>query len=141
MHKLDSKPITIEDFEIDDFQTYNNFLPDFLGEEGLSADDCDNLIFRFIDFLEGLRQKFIETEDKRYWKELIRWLPESYMQTRTVTMTYENLLSMYNQRKFHKLNEWSGKDDNSKPNFISFIQSLPYADELICIPPLNNETH
>lgn len=136
MHKIDSKPITIDDFEIDDYQSYNNFLPDFLGEEGLSADDCETMITRFIDFLEGLRQKYLETKDKRYWKELIRWLPESYLQTRTVTMNYENLFSMCHQRDNHKLNEWSGKDDITKPNFIAFVKSLPYSEELIFITPL-----
>ena len=36
-------------------------------------------------------------------------------------------------RGFHKLNEWSGQDDNTKPNFISWARTLPYAQELIFI--------
>ena len=48
-------------------------------------------------------------------------------------MNYENLLMMYRQRKSHKLNEWSGLDNSELPNYISWIKSLPYADELICI--------
>mgnify|MGYP003295770498 CR=1 FL=1 len=126
MHKMASKPITMECFETDDYQDYCTFLPDFLGEEGLSADDCESMIVRFIDFLEGLRQKYIETKDKRFWKELIRWLPESWLQTRTVTMDYENFLAMCSkgQRRFHKLNEWSGIDDDTLPNFINFVVSF-----------------
>ena len=75
------------------------------------------------------------TKDKRYWKELIRWLPESWLQKRTVTMTYENLLAMCSkgQRRFHKLNEWSGQDNPNVPNFISWARTLPYAQELIFI--------
>ena len=99
------------------------------------------MIVRFIDFLEGLRQKYIETKDKRFWKELIRWLPESWLQTRTVTMDYENHLGMCSrgQRRFHKLNEWSGQDDKTLPNFISMSRDLPYAQELIFLDELVQE--
>ena len=76
-----------------------------------------------IEVLENLR--------KKYWKELIRLIPESWLEKLTVTMNYENLLSMVNQRGQHKLNEWSGKDDSPKPNFISWVKSLPYAQELL----------
>ena len=51
-----------------------------------------------IDVCETLRQRYIETKDKRYWKELIRILPEGYLQTRTVTMNYENLYSIEGSR-------------------------------------------
>lgn len=76
-----------------------------------------------------LRQKYLETKDKRYWKELIRWLPESWLQTRTVTMNYENLLNMCRQRRNHKLAEWS-------ESFISWARTLPYAQELLFIDEL-----
>ena len=62
---------------------------------------------------------------------MIQLLPSSYNQKRTVTMNYENLLSIYRQRRNHKLNEWSGKDDSTKENFIGWISSLPYAENLI----------
>ena len=78
-------------------------------------------------------KKYLETKDKKYWKELIRLLPESWLQKRTVTMDYENILSMCGkgQRRFHKLNEWSGVDNPEKENFIKWARSLPYAKELI----------
>lgn len=117
MHKLATTPISLECFEIDDLN-YNLF-------------PSENQITYFIQLLEELRWKYLETKDKRYWKELIRWLPESWLQTRTVTMTYENLFSICHQRKDHKLNEWSGKDDPTKENFIAWVKTLPYADDLI----------
>ena len=85
--------------------------------------------------LEKKKKKYLETKDVRYWKELIRWLPESWLQKRTVTMDYENLLAICGkgQRRFHKLNEWSGQDNSSVPNFISWARTLPYAQELIFI--------
>jgi hypothetical protein len=118
MHKLASTPITLECFETDDYDEI-----EFDGGE----------ILTIINYLEALRNKYIKTKDKRCWKELIRWLPESWLQKRTITMNYENLLMMYRQRKSHKLNEWSGLDNSELPNYISWIKSLPYADELICI--------
>ena len=126
MHKIASKPITMECFEIDDYCGASLVYDDI----SLDWDVKD-----FIEKLEWLRQKYLETKDKRYWKELIRWLPESWLQKRTVTMTYENLLAMCSkgQRRFHKLNEWSGADDPSKENFISMARTLPYAQDLIFI--------
>ena len=117
MHTIQKKPITLDSFEIDDYDC------------AIAGPEVDS----FINFLESLRLKFVETQDKKYWKELIRWLPESWLQTRTVTMSYENLLAMCSkdQRRSHKLNEWSGKDDNSKMNFIAWARSLPYAQDLI----------
>jgi hypothetical protein len=83
----------------------------------------------YIECLESLRQKCNETKDKRYWKELIRLLPESWLQKRTITMDYENILNMYNQRcaHLHKLTEWS-------TIFKKWVEMLPYAKELLCIP-------
>ena len=119
MHKLASTPITIGCFETDD----------------CNWDVTPTETNIFIEALEQLRQDYFETKDKRYWKELIRWLPEGWLQTRTVTLNYENLLAMCSkgQRRFHKLNEWSGVDNPDKPNFITWARTLPYAKELLFI--------
>jgi hypothetical protein len=124
MHKLASTPITLDCFEIDDFEDIV-----FDAEYG----SHDNLIFEYttkemadgiIKVLETLRQKYNETKDKRYWKELIRWLPNGWLQTRTITMNYENLRNMYHQRKNHKLTEWH--------SFCHWVEEcLPYAKEFI----------
>ena len=127
MHKLANTPITLDCFEIDDMQ--DNYA------------DIDVRLnpTTIIRYCEELRQKYLETKDKRYWKELIRWLPESWLQTRTVTFNYENLLAICNkgQRRFHKLNEWSGQDNPALPNFISWARTLPYAQELIFIDEID----
>ena len=73
--------------------------------------------------LEKLRLAYLETGNLDYWKELIRWLPESWLQKRTWTGTYENIRSIYHQRKTHKLTEWHTVCD--------IIKTLPYADPLI----------
>ena len=119
MHKLASKPITIEDFEMDDFERVEVF-----DREPYNPDDYTDEVWDYvIDICETLRRRYIETKNKRYWKELIRILPEGYLQTRTITMNYENLYSIVRQRKGHKLSEWR--------QFIDWVHTLPYANELI----------
>jgi Fe-S cluster biosynthesis and repair protein YggX len=115
MHKLSSTPITRECFEMGYFNDV------YLGSEDFDfplKSSWDSLI----NDLEFLRKKYNETKDKRYWKELIRLLPESWLQKRTITMNYENILNMVHQRKNHKLSEWS-------ESFINWAKTLPYADE------------
>lgn len=120
MHELASTPITMDCFEMDDFENCS------IESCCQYADKIDSFWICLISALEELRQKYNETKDKRYWKELIRLLPESWLQKRTVTMNYENLLAMCSkgQRRFHKLTEWS-------KSFIDWARSLPYAQELI----------
>ena len=109
MHKIHAKP-----FERSDFSH------DRLDEAGLAA--LDTLIL----FLEGERQKFVEDKvTKQPWHNMIQLLPTSYNQMRTVTLNYENLINIYYARRFHKLAEWH--------TLCGWIQSLPYAKELICI--------
>lgn len=132
MHKLASTPITLDCFEIDDFNK-DLIIEQNTGWECPQDFKANNLALTIINKLEILRQKYLETKDKRYWKELVRWLPESWLQTRTVTMNYENILTMYRQRKNHKLNEWSGIDNPELPNFVGWVKTLPYADELILV--------
>ena len=131
MHKLTSKPITLDCFEIDDLAEMDMIIP-IVGSE-ITLEQAKNAI---IDICEGLRKKYLETKDKKYWKELVRWLPNGWQQTRTVTMTYENLLAMCSksQRRFHKLTEWSGDgEDFVTESFIKFARKLPYAQEFIFI--------
>lgn len=112
MHKLASTPITLDCFETDDVE----ILDVYNYELSVWWDDL-------IGHLEALRTKYNETKDKRYWKELIRLLPESWLQKRTITMNYENLLNMYHQRKNHKLSEWHA--------FCEWVETLPYAAEFL----------
>ena len=133
MHKLTSKPITLDCFEIDDFDP--NLVYYQIKNSPYSNMDGENttamLADLLIEQLEFLRQKYLETNNKKYWKELVRWLPESWLQTRTWSANYEVIRSICQQRRFHKLNEWSGMDDNTKNNFIGWARGLPYAQYLI----------
>lgn len=118
MHKLTSKPITLDCFETDDMSEVIIFDND--DDNLLTSNDMTEV---FVTWLEGLRLKYVETKDKKYWKELVRWLPESWLQTRTMTFNYEILRNIVRQRTGHKLTEWK--------TFIDWIHTLPYAEELI----------
>lgn len=119
MHKLSSTPITIDCFETDDMKNViieNSNEPTFI----VSSEYAFNT---YIDWLEKLRQRYNETKDQAFWKELIRLLPESWLQTRTVTLNYEILKNIYSQRKHHRLTEWH--------QFCDWVKTLPYGYELI----------
>lgn len=113
MHKIHAKPIELSDFSIDDF---------YIEDDGINLRDC---FINVVADCECLRRKYLETKDKKYWRGLIQLLPESYNQRRTITMNYETLRNIYKSRRGHKLSEWS-------EGFISWIKTLPYAEELIC---------
>lgn len=117
MHKLASTTIAMDCFEMSDFADSNE-------ESNRYNLYTKNMWLKLIDHLESLRKEFNETKDKRYWKELIRLLPESWLQKRTITMNYENILNMYRHRRNHKLTEWS-------KSFCEWVENLPYAKELI----------
>lgn len=108
MHKIHSKEFSREDFSCDR-----------LTPEALEALDS------LIAFLEGERKKFVETKDKAPWHNMIQLLPSSFNQMRTVTLNYENLISIYYARKSHKLAEWH--------TLCDWIMSLPYAADLIAV--------
>ena len=119
MHKLASTPITIDCFEMDDYEDVD------IEVNGMVYSNKDSWNTQIAE-CEYLRQKYNETKEKKYWKALIRKLPESWLQKRTVTMNYENLLAMCSkgQRRNHKLSEWSVA-------FINWARGLPYAENLI----------
>lgn len=123
MHKIHSKPFSEEDFAHDVID---------------EIDICINHFDQTLVTLEYLRQRFNETKEKKYWKAIIQMLPDGYEMKATLTFSYETLLGMCSkgQRRFHKLNEWSGIDCPKLLNFISWARELPYASELIFIDEL-----
>lgn len=109
MHRLANTPITKECFEMGDYY---------------ALDGLDDVWIATIENCEKLRVKYNETKEKRYWKELIRLLPESWLYTSMFDFNYATLRNMYISRKNHKLTEWS-------VDFIKWVKTLPYAQELI----------
>lgn len=115
MHKIAAKEFTLDDFS---------------HEHLITDDPIPTRIYSPMQMMEAniknlnhLRSLYLETQDKKYWWQLIQLLPQSYNQKRTVTMTYENLLNMVSQRRGHKLDEWH--------DFCDWVFTLPYAEELL----------
>ena len=106
MHRIHSKP-----FDMSDFST------DHLTPCALS---CMKAV---VTSLEALRLEYMSTKDKTAWYSIIQLLPSSYNQLRTITLSYENVLSMVKARKSHKLNEW-------REFCSSWAMTLPHAEDL-----------
>lgn len=117
MHKIMSKPFTFEMFEMDDF---NNDIEEENFQKIL--DICNDYRKAYLEF-KDCKDEGIQFLTKTYWKALIRILPESFLQTRTITMNYEVIRNIVHQRKGHKLLEWK--------SFIDWAKTLPYAEEFI----------
>ena len=113
MHK-----IHVKKFVKDDFSTE--------GIDSLNIDYVTDAFERVVDTLEYLRNKFNETQDKRYWRAIIELLPMGYNIKATIQLNYQVLKSMYFARKNHKLDEWR--------EFCKWCETLPYFSE-ICINP------
>lgn len=111
MHRIHSKPIELTDFSFEDF---------YIEDMGIGVRDC---FINVIADCENLRQLYLNTNDKKYWRTLIQLLPESYNQKRTTTMNYENVVNMINQRSNHKLSEWR--------EFTDILKDLPYVREIM----------
>lgn len=96
---------------------------DFSREGGASTGalesiiDTLNMLIRCYNFSSdaGLKQQWFMT--------IKQLLPESFNQLRMIDTNYECLLSIYNQRKNHRLPEWK--------EFCNWIESLPYMKEFI----------
>ena len=73
-----------------------------------------------IYLLNECRKWYLETNDKKYWWQMIQLLPSSYNQCRTVMLNYEVLANIYKPRRYHKLNEWH--------TFCDWIETLPYSE-------------
>lgn len=119
MHKIHAKEFTLEDFSHEhliDMVTVHDNLPLC----GKYATNPNNVLLGVIDSLNICRQAFLETKDKRYWRQMIQLLPSSYNQKRTVMLNYEVLHNIYISRKNHKLDEWR--------ELCAWIEKLPYSE-------------
>lgn len=120
MHTLGKYPITKECFEMDD---YNGSLKVYDREPYNPDTKVDDVWEQLVEVCETLRQRYNETKDVCYWNELVRLLPESYLQTRTWTGNYAVLRSIIQQRSGHRLHNWQ--------QFIDHCRQLPYAKQLL----------
>lgn len=105
MHKLMSRPLTLDDFSLD-------YIPEGCVEDTPIIDlirELNGTIDVYNHFDEYKQQgELCEslTDKKQVFLATLQLLPMSYNQRRTVTMSAETLLNIINQRSHHKLKEW-----------------------------------
>ena len=118
MHKIAEKKFERGDFSIEhlDNCTYPKEGPNLHSETHWMA-TMDNII----SSMNVARQLYLDTGDKKYWRQMIQLLPSSYNQRRTLMLNYEVLVNIYKSRKNHKLDEWS-------VGFIEWVERLPYSE-------------
>lgn len=106
MHKIAAKEFELEDFS----------------HEHLFTTDAYKNLKSTIKELNENRGSYIKSQRKEYWWQMIQLLPSSYNQKRTITMNYENAITIIKQRTGHKLDEWN--------EFVKVLESLPYIHEI-----------
>jgi hypothetical protein len=106
MHKLtkDVKSLCLADFEVD-------------------CEESDFILKVTIPKLQEISSNPNYDEIKKL-RLLKQHLPTSYIQKRHWTANYEVIRNMFNQRKNHRLTEWSH-------NFANWAAALPYAEDFI----------
>jgi hypothetical protein len=143
MHKIADKEFTVEDFSCEhllqsstaQLELYSalNCAPSCYGKPQWTP------MMHLLSTIAGLnhyREKYLETKTKpmknesarakllkTYWWQMIKLLPSSYNQKRTVMLNYEVLANIYKSRYNHRLDEWC--------EFRKWVETLPYAKGLI----------
>ena len=106
MHKIAAK-----EFELDDFS-----------HEHLEEHNIE-VLKEVISALNTERANYNFGKMKSQWWQMIQLLPSSYNQRRTITMNYENVVTMIKQRTNHKLDEWN--------EIVSILRDLPYIEDIL----------
>lgn len=171
MHKIAAKEFTIDDFSHEHLMSFDN--SNYWEEDSDNACFIDpgkkevivpmSLISNYIipmlnaardkyneadkklkevDLTE-VERKYITSQKKLFWWQMIQLLPSSYNQKRTVMLNYEVLANIYKSRHNHKLAEWRVHDTpeehrfrnknfaSGKWGFCDWIESLPLSELII----------
>lgn len=111
MHKIEARELVYGDFATD----------------GLTSLDMLHLQddIRYINMLINDYKQASGEHKLSIHRRIVKLLPDSYLQRATITTNYQVLRNIRNSdRKTHKLLEW-------QEDFMKFIDSLPYAKELL----------
>lgn len=101
MHTIHKRDLTMEDFSTEHLDEWSK-----------------TVLSRVIGIINAARKNYVETGDKNEWWQIIQLLPSSFNQRRTVTMNYENVVTIIRQRSGHKLDEWR--------EMVEVLKELPY---------------
>lgn len=113
MHTLMKKHLTIDDFSVD------------AGCQSIekAMKSIEAVIASMNELIDRHHATSDEDERDAIERAEFQLLPESFNQLRTIDLNYETLLTIYFQRRYHKLDCWQ--------EFCEWIESLPYMSEFI----------
>lgn len=119
MHKIAAK-----EFELDDF-SHEHLLDESIELFNANIDELNSWRNKYIiaSKIDDIVGEELLPDKKTLWWQMIQLLPSSYNQKRTITMNYENVVTIIKQRTGHKLDEWN--------KFVKILKSLPYVKEII----------
>lgn len=125
MHKIHAKEFTLDDFSCEHLtdETTNAYYKVEEGDVCISGVSAYDWMTETVAVLNAYRKLYLNTKDKKYWWQLIQLLPSSYNQKRTITMNYENVITIIKQRTGHKLDEWN--------ELVGIFKELPYIKEIM----------
>lgn len=96
---------TEKEFTISDF-SHEHLINDYgIEVKSWHAQWLEHL-YTSIEQLNFARKCFLDTNDKKYWHQIVQSLPSNYNQKRIIQLNYKVLRNLYNSRKNRKLNEW-----------------------------------
>lgn len=168
MHKISDKEFTIDDFSCEHLMSFYNsnyweedsdnacFIDPSKKEVVVPASLISDYIIPMLNVarrkynetdkklkeaeLTETERKYLMSQKKLFWWQMIQLLPSSYNQKRTVMLNYEVLANIYKSRYNHKLDEWRIHDIpeehkllnknfySGKWGFCDWIESLPLSD-------------
>ena len=112
MHKIEARKLTIDDFATDNMTNADLAI-------------METVILHINNLITLYKTSINNREKLEIHRRIVKLLPDSYMQRATITTNYQVLRNIRNSdRKTHKLLEW-------REDFMKFIDSLPYAKELL----------
>lgn len=119
MHTLMRRPLEEKDFEC-----------------GCASPIALEKTIEFINSDMELYKNMVDPEAKEVvWRGIIQLLPQSFLQKRTVMMSYAALRNIYRQREGHKLKEWE--------YFREWVRKLPESwmitDEIVEVKEEDDE--
>lgn len=85
---------------------------------------ADVILNHLISDINSLISAYKDVEDEykdQFFAMIKALLPEGYMQTRMVSLNYQVLRTMYNQRKNHRLPHWN-------TDFVNWVHTLPMSE-------------
>lgn len=94
MHKLGSRLLTMDDFAIEEWSHSDKNMLELING-------------RIRHWQEVKADPRCMDEDvKLAWRDMLKWIPASFIYKRTCTLNYEVLRNIYRARKNHKQKEW-----------------------------------